>query len=122
MTSFSRTQPPRRGAALIIALVLLVVIVAVASVTLPQILRDRQELRLELVRGQAQWLLDDALRHADAKRRIDSEFSGETMTLGPDHQPFDGIFLVTTQYKDERFHAEVEYRDRKGKTLYRADR
>jgi len=122
MTVFSRNHPPRRGAALIIALVLLVVIGAVTSVTLPQILRDRQAARMELVRGQAQWLLDDALRLAEAKRLFDSEFSGETMTLGPGNQPFDGVFLVTTKYKDGRFHAEVEYSGGKGKTHYRVDR
>jgi type II secretory pathway pseudopilin PulG len=119
--TYNVTQP-RRGAALIITLVLLTLIGVVASMTLPQILRDRQEARMELLRTQSRQLLDDALRNAEAKRQSDSEFSGETFTLGPDHQPFPGTFLITTKYQDDRFNAEVEYRHEKGTILYTAQR
>jgi len=127
MTVSFRNHPPRRGAALLIALVLLAFIGAIASITLPQLLRDRQDIRMELVRQQTQWLLDDALRRAEAKRRSDSEFSGDTVSLGSGslgsgHQPFEGSFQVTTTYNNDRFHAEVEYSDSKGKTRHRAER
>ena len=117
MISFCPKNPNRCGAALIIVLVLLAFIGVIASVTLPQILRNRQEARTELARQQAQWLLDDALRAAEAKRQADSEFSGDTMLFGPDHQPFPGTFQVMTQYQDDRFGAQVEYHDEKGRTL-----
>jgi type II secretory pathway component PulK len=112
------TSPNRRGAALVVALVLIAFIGIVASTTLPQILRDRQEARMELVRQQAQRLSDDALHKAEAKRQTDSGFSGETITLGPDQQPFLGTFQVTTNYRNDRFETKIEYRNEKGKTLY----
>jgi len=108
----------RRGAALIIAMVLLACLAIVAGVVLPQMLRDRQETRLELVRVQSRQLLDDALRSAEAKRNSDPNFAGAILSLGPDQQPFDGTFLVTTKYQDDRFNAEVEYRNEKGEVIY----
>ena len=117
-----QTIPNRRGAVLIVALVLLAVLGIVAGVALPQILRDRQENRKALVRIQSQQLLDDALRNAEAKRRSDSAFSGETLTLGPEHQPFPGTFQVTTRLEDDAFTGEVEYRNEEGKILYTTQR
>jgi type II secretory pathway component PulK len=112
-----KTQQPRRGAALIIALVLLAVLATIASTVLIQILRDRQELRQDLLRQQVGRLLDDAIRNAEVRREADSEFSGETITLTPDQHPFDGTFRVTTQYENDRFVAVVEYRNEKGKMI-----
>ena len=117
MTSFSRNDPKRRGAALLITLVLLAFIGTVVAVTLPQILRDRQEVRKGLIRQQALYLLDDAFRSAGMQRQSDSEFSGETFTLGLDHQPFGGEFQVTTKYQDDHFAVEIEYHDGKGKMI-----
>jgi len=109
------TQPThtyqRRGAALIIAIVLLAVLGIVAGIVVPQIVRDRQKTRLDLLRTQTRQLLDDALRHAERKREGDSEFTGETWTLGPDVQPFSGSFRITTRFENDAFVAEVEYRD-----------
>jgi len=113
---------PRRGAALIIAIVLLACIGVVAGTVLPQMLRDRQETRTELIRQQARQLLDDTLRSAEVQRRSDAEFSGETFSLGPEHQPFDGTFQITTKYQEDRFNAEVEYRDKNGKLIYATQR
>ncbi|MDR0328135.1 MAG: hypothetical protein LBI05_07570 [Planctomycetaceae bacterium] len=108
----------RRGAALIIALVLLAVIATVASIVLTQILRDRLEQRTGLIRRQTALLLDDALRNAEVRRAFDSQFFGETVTFVPDRQPFSGTFQVTTHYRDGNFIAEVEYHNEKG-TLIR---
>ena len=118
MSSTLRKSPNRRGAALIIALVLLVFIGAIASAALPQILRDRQEVRMEWVRQQAQLLLGDALLSAETQRQSDPDFSGETFSLGPDYQSFGGTFHVTTKYQEDQFTATVEYCNAKGKTLY----
>ena len=101
-----------------VAIVLLAFIGIVASTTLSQILRDRKEARMELVRRQARQLLDDALRQSEAQRQSDSEFSGETLTLGPDQQPFHGTFQVTTQFQDDHFSATIEYRNERRKMLY----
>ena len=107
----------RRGAALIVAIVLLAVLGIIAGLTLPQIIRDRYEARIDLIRIQSRQLLDDALRIAEAKRTADPEFSGETLTLTPDQQPFAGTFKVTTRYENDTFVGEVEYRDENDKVL-----
>ena len=114
----SQKPPNRCGAALIIALVLLTVLGVVAGAVLPQILRDRQEIRQKLVRIQCHQLLGDAICHAEAKRQSDSAFSGGTWTLGPDVHPFPGTFSVTTRYENDALTAEVEYRNEEGKTIY----
>jgi len=114
--------PNRRGATLIITLVLLACLAIVAGVVLPQILRDRQESRMELVRTQSQQLLDDALRIASAKRNVDPEFVGETFVLESDSQPFPGTFQVTTRIENETFVAEVEYRNEQGQIIYTVNR
>jgi len=113
-----KNQLPRNGAALIIALVLLAVIATVSSMVLMQILRDRQEARTDLIRRQVGLLSDDALRSAKLQREDNPEFFGETITLGPDQQPFGGTFRVTTQYKDDHFTAEVEYSNKKGEIMH----
>ena len=117
-----KPTPNRRGAALIIALVLMACLAIVAGVVLPQMFRDQQESRKELIRTQSRQLLDDALRNAEAKRSIDSEFSGEALTLGPDSQPFSGTFQVTTRFANDAFAGEVEYRDREGKIIFTVNR
>ena len=117
----SQTSPNiqnRRGAALLIVIVLLALLAIVAGTVLPQMLRDRQESRKDLLRTQSRQLLDDALRNAEVKRKADPAFSGETLTFGPDSQPFPGTFQVTTRIEDDVFAAEVEYRTEKGKSLY----
>ena len=111
--------PTRHGAALIIAIVLLACLAIVTGMVLPQILRDRQESRLDLVRIQARQLLDDAFRNAETAREADPEFLGAALTLGPDIQPFPGTFLVTTQFANDVLTAEVQYRNVKGELLYR---
>ena len=108
----------RRGAALIIALVLLAVIAIIASTALTQIVRNRQEVQRNLIRQQADLLLRDALRTAEVQRQTDIEFSGETITLPSEQQPFGGTYQVTTQYQNDRFTADVEYRNQQDKVIY----
>ena len=108
----------RRGAALIITLVLLAFIATIAMAALTQMLRERQVIRLDLARQQADLLICDALRQSEVLRQADPEFSGETITLGPEQQPFGGTFRVTTRYQEDRFVAEAEYRDEKGKVVH----
>jgi type II secretory pathway component PulK len=108
----------RRGAALIVALVLLTVLGIVTGTVLPRILQDRQEARKDLVRTQSRQLLDDAIRSAESKRQSDSSFSGETLTLDSDSQPFGGTFQVTTRLEADTFVAEIEYRSEAGKVIY----
>jgi len=117
-----KNTPTRRGAVLIVTLVLLALLAIVASVVLPQILRDRQDSRQELARVQSRQLLDDALRNAEAKREANPEFFGEMFVLDPNHQPFPGTFLITTEFVDDAFTAEVEYRNKEGKTIYTINR
>lgn len=112
----------RRGAALIIALVLLAILGIVAGVVLPQVIRAKHEMWLDSVRTQSRQLLDDALRNADVKRQSESAFSGETLTLGSDVQPFSGTFQVTTRLENDVFAANVEYRDEQGKLIYSTER
>jgi len=108
----------RRGAALIIALVLLAFLGIIAGTVLPRIYQDRQESRKELLRIQSRQLLDDAFRNAEVKRQADSDFSGETFSLGTDQQPFAYTFLVTTRCQDDNVSATVECRNKEGITIY----
>ena len=117
MDTKSQNTLERRGAALIIAIVLLAVLGIVAGTVLPQLLRDRRELRWELVREQSVRLHDDALRNAEAKRKADPAFSGETFALGSEHQPFAGTFQITTRFENDLFTAEVEYADEQGRRI-----
>jgi type II secretory pathway component PulJ len=115
---YCKNEPShRRGAALMIALVLLACLTIVAGTMLPQILRSRHESRQELLREQSRQLLEDALRIAEAKRQGDPDFSGMVWTLGPDEQPFPGTFLVTTRLEGNTFAVEVEFRNDDGKTI-----
>ena len=117
-----KSQPARRGAALIMTIVLLTCLAVVAGVVLPQILRDRREARMELLRIQSRQLLDDVFRNTEAKRHAEPEFAGSTLTLGPDRQPFPGTFEVTTRVENESLTAEVEYQNEQGTTIYRLKR
>ena len=108
----------RRGAALIVAIVLLAVLGVVAGIALPQIIRDRHEARMDLLRIQSRQLLHDAFRIAETKREADPEFSGETMTIAPGLHSFPGTFHVTTRYENDAFVGVVEYRDENGKLLH----
>ena len=113
------SSPPllHRGAALFIAIVLLAVLGIVAGIVLPQILRDRQEFRQDLLRTQSRLLLNDALHIAETKRKSDPDFSGENFILGPDIQPFNGTFRVVTRLEEDAFVGEVQYRDNNGNVL-----
>ena len=115
-------MPNRRGAALLVAIVLLTLLAIVAGTMLPQMLRNQQENRLDLLRTQSRQLLDDTLRNAESKRQAEPEFSGETLVLGPDRQPFPGTFQITTRYEENTFAAEVEYRTENRKLLHTANR
>ena len=110
-------SPKRCGAALMIVIVLLAFLGIISGMALPQILRDRQESQRDLVQVQSRQLSDDAIRSAEAKREADPEFSGETLTLGPDSQPYLGTFQVTSRLDDNAFVAEVEYRDENGRIV-----
>lgn len=121
MTSLHQKISIRRGAVLMIVLVLLAFIGIITSTLVPQMLHDRQDARMELVRRQARQLSSDAIRNAETQRRSNSGFSGETLTLGPNEQPFPGTFRLTTKYENDRFNAEVEYRDENEKLLYATD-
>jgi len=112
----------RRGAALIVALVLIAFLGIVAGTLLPQILRDRQESRQDLLRVQSQQLLEDALHRAEEKRKSEPAFSGETLTLGPDRQPYPGTFQISIRLDDDSFVAHVEYHNAKGKMVYTTQR
>ena len=116
-TNLPNNTVARRGAALIIAIVLLSILGIVAGIMLPQILRARQESQLDLLRIQARQLLDDALRNAGVKRAEDPDFSGETLTFGPDCQPFFGTFQVIIWLEDDVFVAEVEFHDEQDRRL-----
>ena len=109
-----------RGAALIIVLVLLSILGIVAGAALPQIIRNRQAIRMDLLRTQSHQLFADAIRCAEAKRESEPTFSGETFVVGSDIQPFPGSFHVATRLENDAFVAEVEYRNTSRTTIYNA--
>jgi hypothetical protein len=76
-------------------------------------LRDRREAHRDLIRQQAELLMNDA-RHSAAGNSAE-----DTVTLGPEQQPFNGTFRITTQRQDSDTAIEVEYSDEQGKVIGR---
>lgn len=113
------TSERRRGAAVIACLVLIVFLGTLSGIVVKTVLADRRETRMELVRRQAQMLLRDGLDRAETGRKIDPEFSGET--LEPIAWPAlpSGYFRLTSVYNEEKkaFDVVVLFLDTNGKTL-----
>lgn len=116
--------PARRGAALIISLVLLALLGAFSTTILKGMLLDRRVSKTELLKIQAETLLDDSLDRARLRREIDPAFTGETIVLASPALQDGGVFHGTTRFDSEKnlFVVDGVFRDRSGKDVYRAER
>jgi type II secretory pathway component PulK len=72
---------PRRGLALLIALVCLVVIASIMGWIVRAAILERQALESAQWRAQAQWLAQSGLERAAARLAGDGNFSGETWII-----------------------------------------
>jgi type II secretory pathway component PulK len=77
MTLCSTNRIERRGAALIVVLVMLTVIFAIAGIMLRHIALQQRSARDQQRKLQAQWLAESALDRAIAKLADDPKYAGE---------------------------------------------
>ena len=73
----------RRGAVLIVSLVLMAVVMTLLGVLLQGTLRARRQLHVERDRRQTELLLDAGLARATFRLNSEAEYSGETWRLEP---------------------------------------
>ena len=85
----------RRGAALIIAMVLILIIGVLAATTISGIYRDRFAFRQEMVKLQTERLIDDAVLQAAKKLAIQPDYAGETVLLSDLPLPLQGTLELS---------------------------
>ena len=78
------SESRRRGAVLLIAIVLLVIASAMSVGILSSVARRHRELRRHEQELQARWLAESALERSAAKLRDDSSYTGETWRIPAD--------------------------------------
>ncbi|MCL2349804.1 MAG: hypothetical protein FWC50_16255 [Planctomycetaceae bacterium] len=76
-----RCNHPRRGAALIIAMVLLLLVGAISAAIVRGFYQDRNEHRQSLIKTQANLLQEDYHRRAKQQFNASPDFTGETLKL-----------------------------------------
>ena len=112
----------RRGAALIIALVLLLLVGAISTSLIRGFYTDRQERNRSQIRTQAELLCHDFAELAKIQRTIAPDFTGETLALTKISDTFDGTFQLTSTFPEAEGTAEpvvqIEYYDETNKLIY----
>jgi Tfp pilus assembly protein PilX len=104
----------RRGAALVIALVLMLLVTAVSATLIRGFYTDRRERDQSQIRTQAELLRQDFSERTNILRAASSDFSGETQTLTNLSGFFDGTFQLTSSENG----VIVEYYDSANKLIY----
>lgn len=109
----------RRGAAIIICLVLIVFLATLSGIVIKTVLDDRREARTESIRQQVQFLLQDGLHRSEMLRKAQSGFSGETVEIPSEHPAIPGSYVLTSVYDEDRntFRVDVRFQDRAGNTI-----
>ncbi len=109
----------RRGAAVIICLVLIVFLATLSGVVIKTVLDDRREARTESIRRQVQLLLQDGLARAEMLRNASPAFSGDTIEIPSEPPAMAGLYVLTNVYDEDRkaFRIDVRFRDQAGNTI-----
>jgi len=76
-----RSQPHRRGAIVIVAIVALCVASALLATMLLRAASERRRMEVEAWETQAEWLAESALQRAAARLAADSGYQGETWAV-----------------------------------------
>lgn len=85
MRSRRRAIVPRRGAVMLLVIVMLFVATLLMGTIVEGVLRGRRQLRQEQRRLQAHWLADAGLQRARHKLRTTPDYGGDTWRVsGPD--------------------------------------
>lgn len=109
----------RRGAALMICLVLIVFFATLSGIVIKTVLDDRREARTESIRQQVRFLLQDGLHRAETLRDADPDFSGDAVEIPSEHPAIPGVYTLTSVYDGDRkaFRIDVKFQDRVGSTI-----
>lgn len=109
----------RTGAALIVCIVLLTVLATLTGLLVKNVLDDRRETRLELIKSQVQILMQDGQHRAELQREAKPEFSGETLKIKSEKTNPAGTIRLTSLYNEETktFDVNADFIDRNDKVL-----
>lgn len=90
----------RRGAAVIIALVLLLLVGALSTSLIRGFYTDRRERDQSFIREQAELLQHDFVERTQIQRNASPDFAGETLALTGLSGSFDGTFQLTSTFAE----------------------
>jgi len=119
-----RRSHPRRGAALIIAMVLLLLVGVISAAIIHGFFQDRRERTQTLIKTQANLLQEDYHRCAKERLTASPDFTGETLKLTGISDSAPGTFelsSVVSPSGDAVISTEVRYYDENDKLIYSAD-
>ena len=108
----------RKGAALIIALVLIAVIGTISAILLKNLLEDRLQQRRVEIRAQSKILLADWVKRTETKLRENADFPGEQTAITPFTHRWSGTYYLTSRKENEQMIAALECRDEEGRIFY----
>jgi type II secretory pathway component PulK len=115
----NRITPPRRGAALMAALVCMLVASVLAGSVLRAVVRDQRQSRERLRRTQAAWLAEAGVERAAAQLRARGDYDGETWRVPPAELGGSDSGLVEIRVENvadrsaqRRVHVQADYPDR----------
>lgn len=110
----SKSQPPRRGALLIVALTCMAIVIAIIGLLFSSSLRTRRQLHAERDLRQVELLVDAGLRRAAVKLSAEESYVGETWRIPADQLLHNGAAEVTIAVASPE---DSEDRDEDGKTV-----
>lgn len=80
----AKTAARRRGAIIILALIALLLVTMIGGSLMKLALTQRRQVQYELLRLQADWLMESGLERAAARLSAEANYTGETWSLGGD--------------------------------------
>lgn len=78
------TAARRRGAIIILAMIALLLVTMIGGSLMKLALTQRRQVHYEILRLQADWLVESGLERAAARLSADRDYTGETWSLGGD--------------------------------------
>ena len=108
----------RKGAALIIALVLIAVIGTISAILLKNLLEDRLQQRRVEIRAQSKLLLADGVKRTETKLQENADFPGEQIAITPFSSRWNGTYYLTSRKENDQMIVALECRDESDRIFY----